>query len=264
MNFIHDHDRQRRSAAFARDRDRLLLWLLDSHPATAGMLAGVGLFPSPKKANRRLLRLARRQKVALLGTVCLKIGRPEHVYGRARWMRKADTLVHEVQITRVCLKIDADEVRRGPGSVDGYIQPDAELLIAGRRFFLEFDQGTMSIADVVRKRFGKYTATKEFVLWVCPTQTRLETLRRHAASLRGTALFTTLERALACPHSAVWSDVNGAQAALPHGGNPYPPTGPQSEEKPGTFSPPASGRSAPYITEWMPHAPSGYPKTPKH
>ncbi len=55
------------------------------------------------------------------------IPEPEHVYGRGRW--KTDNLLHEVELTRLCLKIDADEVRRGLGEVDPLIRPDAELLI---------------------------------------------------------------------------------------------------------------------------------------
>src|SRR4051812_22879469 len=129
------------SSALARKRDAAVLWLLARHPATASMLVGVGLFPNRKKASERLHRLAQRRRLRLLGTVSLNAGRPEHVYGRGHWNRT--NLTHEVLLTTVCLRIDAEEVRRGHGEVDAALRPDAELRIGGRRFFLELDRGTM-------------------------------------------------------------------------------------------------------------------------
>src|SRR4051812_31805966 len=118
-------DRRQSSNAVGRARDAQVLWLLRSHPATAGMLVEVGLFPGKRRALRRLSRLRERGQVRCVGVVSLKDGRPEQVYGAGRWMAKADTLFHEVQITRVLLKTHADEVRRGPGQVDREILPDA-------------------------------------------------------------------------------------------------------------------------------------------
>src|SRR5436309_3508433 len=102
--------------AFARERDRNVLWLLERHPATAGMLVAIGLFPSARKARKRLRRLVERRQLRLLGTVSLKAGRPEQVYGRGKW--NGTNLPHEVQLTRVCLRIDAEEVRRGLDELD--------------------------------------------------------------------------------------------------------------------------------------------------
>src|SRR5205807_2530990 len=78
----------------ARQRDAFLFWLLERHPATANMLTGIGLFPSRRKARKRLYRLVQRKQLRLLGTVTLTTGRPEHVYWRGRW--KTDYLLHEV------------------------------------------------------------------------------------------------------------------------------------------------------------------------
>jgi hypothetical protein len=203
----------RNSNAVSHERDAKLLWFLSHHPATAGILAGIGLFPTRKKASKRLRRLAERRQVRLLGTIPFTGGRPEHVYGRGRW--KADNLHHEVQLTRVCLKIDAEEVRRGAGQVDPDIRPDAELFIRGERYFLELDCGTMSYADVVRKRFPKYRLTDDVVLWVCPSLARHKGLRCRATVLRSTALFATFPDVLRDPHAPVWVDVDGATAALP-------------------------------------------------
>jgi hypothetical protein len=243
MTTHHEQHRPRSSNDFARERDGKVLWLLERHPATAGMLAGIGLFPNRKKARKRLGRLVERQRLRLLGTVSLKGGRPEQVYGRGRW--NGTNLLHEVQLTRVCLKVDAAEVRRGPGEVDGDLRPDAELVIAGARYFLELDCGTMGYADVVRKRFARYRQSDDIVLWVCPTVRRREGLRAHAGSIRSTALFTTLHQALADPHGPVWIDCDGESVALPratHGGakpGKYP--GAKGGAEPGTFAPPGCG-----------------------
>src|SRR5205814_954028 len=146
-----------------------------------------GLFPNRKKARKRLRRLVERKRLRMVGTVSLKGGRPEQVYGRGRW--NGTNLLHEVQLTRVCLKIDAEEVRRGPGEVDSYLRPDAELVIASERYFLELDCGTMSYPDVVRKRFARYRTSPHLVLWVCPSVRRRDGLRVHASVIRSTALF---------------------------------------------------------------------------
>src|SRR5947209_8581754 len=98
---------------FARERDRRILWLLQHHPVTAGMLVEIGYFTSIDRALKRLRRLVQKKQLRLAGTVSLKEGRPEHVYCRGRWAARPDTLLHEVQISRVCFKVHADDVRRG-------------------------------------------------------------------------------------------------------------------------------------------------------
>jgi hypothetical protein len=77
------------------------------------------------------------------------------------------------------------------------------------------DCGTMSYADIARKRFHKYRSSPHLVLWVCPTAARMEGLRKHAAIIRHVALFTTLDDALANPHASIWIDADGEQGALP-------------------------------------------------
>jgi hypothetical protein len=126
--------------AFARRRDAQILWLLGQHPSTASMLVGVGLFDSKTRASKRLRRLVRKKQLRLAGTVSLKDGRPEHVYCRGIWV-KADNVLHEVQLSRLCFKIHADELRRGPRDVDRDLRPDVEISINGQRYLLEFDNG---------------------------------------------------------------------------------------------------------------------------
>jgi hypothetical protein len=213
MVVMHPTKRPVNSNAFARERDAVLLRLLAHHPTTVEMLVSLRLFPTARRARRRLHRLCQRRKIRCLGSVSLKGGRPEHVYGRG--MVKNDNLLHEVLLTRVCLRIQAAEVRRGHGEVDRLLLPDAELVINGDRYCLEMDCGTMSVRDIVRNRFVKYRTCPDFVFWICQDERRMETLRRRAGTIWKTALFTTLDQALADPHAAIWIDADGECAALP-------------------------------------------------
>lgn len=204
------------SNAFGRQRDAMLLWLLARHPATAAMLVSVGLFRTKTRASRRLHRLVGKQQLRIAGTACLKDGRPEQVYCTGQL--KADTLLHEVLISQLCFKTFVDEVHRGEGEVDSYLRPDAELIINTQRFLLEIDRGTSSYDAIVQTRYAKYRTCRDFVLWVCPTQARMEGLRSRAGMIREIALFTTVDRALSNPHAPIWVDVDGAAATLPRGG----------------------------------------------
>jgi hypothetical protein len=200
------------SQAFGRERDRRLLWLLATHPATAAMLVAIGWFPNRGKAQRRLRKLAARKCIRLAGTVSRGPGRPEHVY--VRWRLKVDQLLHEVELTELCLRLDAGKILRGAQVTDDEVRPDAEVWIRGQLFYLEHDRGTMGYAQVER-RFRKYEGCKHLALWVCPTAERAEGLRRRAERIRGVALFTTFAEALASPHGEIWQDYAGEKAALP-------------------------------------------------
>jgi hypothetical protein len=204
----------RESGAFARARDERVCRLLAAHPVTAAMLVRVGWFPTPGKASKRLRRLCARKRVRLVGTVSRAPGRPEHVY--AAFRPKADALAHEVELTEVCLRLDAGAVRRG-ADADPRLRPDAEVFIRGRRYLLELDRGSMSYGQVAR-RFRVYEGTRDFVLWVCPTPARREGLRARAAGIRGVALFTTRAEVLESPHGPIWRDYAGGTVALPREG----------------------------------------------
>jgi phage gp46-like protein len=127
---------------------------------------------------------------------------------------KADALAHEVLLTRVCLKLHAARVLRGPRVTHRDLWPDAEVWAGGRLFFLELDRGTMTYAQLAR-RYAKYIDRPEFVLWVCSTAERRDGMRARAEAIRSTALFATLADALVDPHAAVWADFGGNRVALP-------------------------------------------------
>ncbi len=184
------------------------------HPVTASMLVQIGWFPSTNKALRRLNRLVRRRRIRLVGTVSLKTaGRPENVY--CRWTPKFNQLLHDVQLTQMCFQLDAEKILRGPHVLDMAVRPDAEVWINGTVYYLEWDRGTMSYAQIVRHRFRKYEQCKHLALWVCSTDVRREGLRTRAESIRTVALFTTAREALASPHRSIWIDYRGEKATLP-------------------------------------------------
>jgi hypothetical protein len=149
----------------------------------------------------------------VVGTVSRRgVGRPEHVY--CRWRPKGDDLLHEVELTEVCLALHAGRVLRGPQVCDADVRPDAEVWINGEPYYLELDRGSMGFAQMQR-RFAKYRGCPHLSLWVCPGEARRDGLRARAEPLRHTALFATLADVLASPHGPVWLDVAGGRAALP-------------------------------------------------
>lgn len=222
------------SNAFARQRDERLRWLLDMHPVTAAMLVEIGWFPSKHKALKRLQRLVEKKQIRIAGTICRKAGRPEHVYGRGRWV-KADQLLHEIELSALCLRLHAATIQRGPLVADREVLPDAEVWINGHCYYLELDRGTMSYAQLVKQRFRKYERCPHLVLWVCSSAARREGLRQRAESLRHIALFATLAEALATPHEAIWIDFQGERVTLPRQGDKNP------GEKPGFLPGPKGG-----------------------
>ncbi|HYH66807.1 MAG TPA: replication-relaxation family protein [Urbifossiella sp.] len=212
MNVFPAFGTSRESLAYARARDERIVWLLTAHPVTAGMLVALGWFPTRAKAVKRLRRLAARRRVRFVGTVCRAPGRPEHVF--CRWQPKADNLLHEVELTDLCFRLDAARILRGPHVTDTRIRPDAEVWINGRLYYLEHDRGTMAYPQVAG-RFRLYEGFPHFVLWVCSTEERRDGLRARAEPLRPCALFTTFHEASRSPHEPVWLDYGGRRAALP-------------------------------------------------
>jgi hypothetical protein len=212
MSAIPTSSAVKQNNVYARERDARVCWLLDMHPVTAAMLVQLGLFPSKNKALRRLNRLMRRRRIRLLGTVWQHVGRPENVYGR--WHPPAGHLLHEIELTRMCFRLDAERIFRGPHVLDRDVYPDAEVWINGELYYLEWDRGTMGYSQIVR-RFRKYERCRNLVLWVCPTELRREGMRARAATIRHVALFTTAGEALAFPHGEIWIDFQGQKATLP-------------------------------------------------
>src|SRR5262249_2546249 len=166
------------SIALGRARDARIEWLLDAHPVTAMMLVRVGWFGSKRKAQGRLRRLAQRRHIRFVGTLPRTLGRPEHVY--CRWRVRPADLLHEVQLTEVCRRLDAATIFRAPQVTDRERRPDAEAWINGQRFAIELDRGTTGITRLAHERLSKYEGFPDLVLWICPTPERRDALRLRA------------------------------------------------------------------------------------
>jgi hypothetical protein len=165
-----------------------------------------------RKARKRLHRLALRRRIRCVGMVCRKRGRPELVY--ARWSPKNDQLLHEVELTSLCFRLDVGAIRRGPVLRHHPQRPDAELLLRGVPILLEWDRHTMTTTQI-EARYRLYESCPHLSLWVCPSVERMEQLRGLGQRLRATALWTTHAQALADPYGCIWMDAQGQLASLP-------------------------------------------------
>ena len=91
--------------------------------------------------------------------------------------------MHEVELTELCLSLDAGKILRGPDAADKDRLPDAEVWIQRQLYYLELDRGTMSYAQI-EGRFRKYEGCRQLVLWVCSSAERVEGMRRRAEQIR--------------------------------------------------------------------------------
>lgn len=204
------------SLRYSRTRDQQILWLLQNHPITARELVSLGWFPQVAKARKRLRRLAMRRKILCVGSVQRKLGRPELVYSKTRI--KSDDLLHEVELSELCLRLNVDQIERGSEIQRSYYRPDAQLTLSGKVLYLEYDRGTMS-AKQLEQRFQKYRDCQTFCLWVCQTPSRVELLRKLATPIRISGLFTTKAELMHDPHGRIWIDSEGNRASLPQSGS---------------------------------------------
>jgi len=152
-------------------------------------------------------------KIRLVGTVSFRDhGRPEHVYCNG-WRPQADLLRHEVLLTDFLLLYPKAAITRGY-KVDKSVRADAEMVLGGRKFFVEFDTGEMTYARVQR-RWTRYRSTSDFLLVVTRSERRLEGLLNHSERVSQIALFTTLDKVKQSPYGEIWIDCFGNNGALP-------------------------------------------------
>lgn len=146
--------------------------------------------------------------------------RPLDVYCNG-WQPQPAKLRHEKLLTDMLLAMGDIEICRGY-EVNSDVEPDAELWINGRHFYVEMDTGTMSHWHLKRKWIKRYsrviervrTGSKEFLLVVCVTERRLKGLIERSEPVREIALYSTVERVMNNPWGKVWLDGNGNEGAL--------------------------------------------------
>lgn len=148
-------------------------------------------FPSATVAYRTIKKLSDEGRLRLIGKVISKeSGRPENVYCNG-WKPKADQLDHELLLTDFCSCFPDADFKRG-WIVDRSLKPDAEMVLGRIRFNVELDTGEQSLTQV-RNRQKRYAGSTDFLLYICQTERRLESLRKNAeACVQSLVLFTTL------------------------------------------------------------------------
>ena len=147
----------------------------------------------------------RRREIGYMQAVEISKGVRRLVYSK----HQITNPLHELQLTEVCLNMQAEEIRR-LHAVDRRFNADAEVVIDGQTYYVELDRGTEGYAQV-RKQMQNYQNANADVLWIVPTKTRMAGMMKRAA---GSFWFTTYDQALT-PHEEVWVNVHGEVTALP-------------------------------------------------
>ncbi len=130
-------------------------------------------------------------------------GRPLNVYSNG-YYPKADNLRHEVLLTNFLFPFfEFSKIKRGK-KCDQFIQPDAEMEMDGRKYFVEMDTGSVHHPKQKRrwKRYDK--VVHDFLLVVTLSEVRMHNLIKHASAVSSVALFTTLEQAIKNPFGEIW------------------------------------------------------------
>lgn len=128
------------------------------------------------------------------------------------WKPKSDQLRHEVLLTDFLLGYPDAEVVRGL-TVNDRIRPDAEMVLGGRKFYVELDTGEMNHSRV-QQRHAAYAGVQDFLLFVTLSAARMPRLIAGAEAVREIALFTTLEQAMREPRGEIWVDAFGIRASI--------------------------------------------------
>ena len=172
-----------------RQRDKWLAETLKEGPTTISQLVRLGVFTNRQTSSLRLSKLRKRKRVKVIGTVQFHEGRPLDVYYIGSL--KIDWLYHETRLSEFLLRV-ADRCARG-NDVDQRLLPDATAWIKGRELHVELDTGEVPYSRVL-KRYDDYALQQSDVLWIAPTESRMEGLRRRAEAISDIAMFTTYEK----------------------------------------------------------------------
>jgi hypothetical protein len=131
-------------------------------------------------------------------------GRPENVYCNG-WKPQTTQIEHELLVTDFCICYPTAEFRRGY-IVNRKLKPDGEMWLDGMFFNVELDTGEQSLPQV-RSRQQAYSGSTDYLLYVCQSKRRLESLRKNTTDcVRSIALFTTLADVQRDPRGDIWTD----------------------------------------------------------
>lgn len=172
-------------------------------PLTAADVVEFGTFRTIRQANRRL------QKMVEAGSLCVTTvrnpnGRPSNLYSRYRCNHPA----HDHLFGKIILHVMPDlwtcrDVDGTLADSEWWFQSDPE-----EHYYVEFHTGSMTLAQLAKKRIPKYDGAKSPCLWVVHGATETLAEREMELMLRrfGTSrmhLFTTSYRLLRDPYGEV-------------------------------------------------------------
>lgn len=118
----------------------------------------------------------------LAGTVMMKeTGRPQHVFCNT-WKPPPDKLVHECYLTDWCLLYEGATFVRGY-KVNKDFKADAEMEMAGSKYYVEMHTGEMSSKRAAERMVGRYRDINDFLLIVTLTVGQMEGLLKRLDDL---------------------------------------------------------------------------------
>lgn len=109
------------------------------------------------------------------------------------WKPQATQLLHEVLLTGELIRFPFVHVNRGK-FVDSLILPDATLFIGPHLspVHVELDRSTEGYTAVKSRIYKAYRSCPEPVIWIAPTKTRMDGIRRHANPIADRAFFKVI------------------------------------------------------------------------
>jgi hypothetical protein len=172
---------------------------------TATILVRLHVFPSLRRAQRRLKQLEEKRLLKFLGYVSI----PGHGTEKAYARKRMNTPQHNVELTYLLLPLLMD----GVDTDDEQYHSDSVVWIAGKVFRYEVDRDTENLKET-KRLMEKYDGVDRPVLWIAPDDTRKKELMR--LSNNPQFLFATFADALT-PHEPVWESKDGKKGSLPRG-----------------------------------------------
>ena len=144
--------------------------------------------------------------------------RPMNVFCNG-YYPKADNLLHEVLLTDFLFSYFEFATSKRHKKCDKFIRPDAEMEMAGFKYYVEMDTGSVH-HGVQKRRWRRYEqVTQDLLLVVTLSPIRMENLIRHANRVASIALFTTLDQVKEKPFGSIWRSVaDDRTIALPKRG----------------------------------------------
>ena len=162
----------------------------------------IGLFGTIQAAHRRFGKLGIQKKTTIPAD---GVGKHKNLYFLGRLAANPQ---HEWCLSRFLLRYPFPMVR-GHG-VDSVLRPDATMWIEDEAYHVELDRGTET-THKVKRQMEAYEQREEWVLVVCLSERRAESLYRRFEGSYGGMMFSVLEEVLGSPYGRIWRGWKGGE-----------------------------------------------------